>query len=122
MGVGVVNSGGAKGWISTKKDKRIEAAYQIGADREALPLFNVEFYWRVACVCVSVCRVVLVVSDSFRPTRLLCPWGSPGKNIGEDCHSLLQGSLPHPGMKPTSLTSLALAGGFFTTSATWKAP
>ena len=53
MGVGVVNSGGIKGWISTKKDKPIEAAYQIGADRESLPLLNVEFYWSV--VCVSVC-------------------------------------------------------------------
>ena len=29
------------------------------------------------------------------------------------------GDLPDPGMEPTSLTSPALAGGFFTTSATW---
>ena len=29
------------------------------------------------------------------------------------------GDLPHPGTEPTSLTSLALAGGFFTTSPTW---
>ena len=28
--------------------------------------------------------------------------------------------LPNPGIEPTSLTSLALAGGFFTTSATWE--
>ena len=28
--------------------------------------------------------------------------------------------LPNPGIKPTSYTSLALAGGFFTTSATWE--
>ena len=31
------------------------------------------------------------------------------------------GDLPDPGIKPTSLTSPALAGGFFTTIATWKA-
>ena len=31
------------------------------------------------------------------------------------------GDLPHPGIEPTSLTSPALAGRFFTTSATWKA-
>ena len=31
------------------------------------------------------------------------------------------GDLPNPGIKPMSLTSLALAGGFFTTSATWEA-
>ena len=30
------------------------------------------------------------------------------------------GDLPHPGIKPASLTT-ALAGGFFTTSATWEA-
>ena len=30
--------------------------------------------------------------------------------------------LPDPGIKPTSLRSPALAGGFFTTSATWEAP
>ena len=29
------------------------------------------------------------------------------------------GDLPDPGIKPTSFMSLALAGGFFTTSATW---
>ena len=34
--------------------------------------------------------------------------------------SLLQGNLPNPGVKPTSLRSPALAGGFFTTSATWE--
>ena len=36
-----------------------------------------------------------VVSDSVQPhrrqpTRLLCPWDSPGKNTGVGCHSLLQ--------------------------------
>ena len=45
-----------------------------------------------AMVCVS--RSAL--SDSLRPhglypTRLLCSWYSPGKNIGVGCHSLLQG-------------------------------
>jgi len=30
--------------------------------------------------------------------------------------------LPNPGIEPTSLTSPALAGGFFTTSTTWEAP
>ena len=28
------------------------------------------------------------------PTRLLCPWDSPGKNTGIDCHFLLQGIFP----------------------------
>ena len=30
--------------------------------------------------------------------------------------------LPSPGTEPTSLTSHALAGRFFTTGATWEAP
>ena len=32
------------------------------------------------------------------------------------------GGLPDPGVEPTPLTSPALAGKFFTTSATWEAP
>ena len=133
------------------------------------------------------------------PTRLLCPWDSPGENTGVGCHSLLQeifptqglnphllcllnwqvsslplkppgkplkmlllllsrfshvqhfetlwtiahqaplsmgfsrqeywsglpcpppGDLPNPGIEPASLTSPALAGGFFTGRATWEA-
>ena len=36
------------------------------------------------------------MSDSVQPhgrqpTRLLCPWDSPGKNTGVGCHFLLQG-------------------------------
>ena len=31
------------------------------------------------------------------------------------------GDLPNPGIEPVSLASPALAGGFFTTSATWEA-
>ena len=39
-----------------------------------------------------------VVSDYLRahglsPTRLLCPWNSPGRNTRIGCHSLLQGAL-----------------------------
>ena len=32
------------------------------------------------------------------------------------------GDLPNPGIKPVSLVSLALAGRFFTTGATWEVP
>ena len=40
-----------------------------------------------------------VVSNSLQaygsyPTRLLCPWDSPGKNTGAGCHFLLQGIFP----------------------------
>ena len=70
-----------------------------------------------------------VVFDSLQlfglqPTRLLYPWDFSCTNTGVGCHFLLQGDLPDPGIKPTSLTSPtppALAGEFFTISATWEA-
>ena len=41
------------------------------------------------------CQFASVVSNSARPhrlqpTRLLCPWDSPGKNTGVGCYFLLQ--------------------------------
>ena len=61
------------------------------------------------CVCVCVYVSHSVLSDSMQPhglwpTRLLCPWDSPGKNTGVGFHSLLQGIFPNPGIKPRSLT------------------
>ena len=34
--------------------------------------------------------VWLCATQRRPPTRLLCPWDSPGKNTGVDCHFLLQ--------------------------------
>ena len=56
--------------------------------------------------------------DCSLPTGLLCPWDSPVKNIGVSCHSLHQGIFP----TLASLTSPALAGRFFPTSATFHRP
>ena len=39
-------------------------------------------------------------SHGLYPTRLLCPWDSPGKNTGVVCHSLLQGIFPTHGSNP----------------------
>ena len=44
----------------------------------------------------------------------------PDKNTGVGCHTLLQGIFQTQGLNPP-LTIPALAGGFFTTSATWEA-
>ena len=38
-------------------------------------------------LCLTVCNLM----DCMYPTRLLCPWDSPGRNTGVGCHSLLQG-------------------------------
>ena len=36
----------------------------------------------------------------LQPTRLLCPWDLPGKNIGVGCQSLLQRIFPTQGSNP----------------------
>ena len=60
----------------------------------------------------SVC-VSSVMSDSFWPrglqhTRLLCPWGSPGKNTGVGCQALNPRGRLNPGIEPVSLASPTL--------------
>ena len=47
-------------------------------------------YVFIAYVCYSFSRVQLC-DNGLLPSRLLCPWNFPGKNIGMDCHFLLQG-------------------------------
>ena len=54
--------------------------------------------------------------------RLLCPQDPPSKNTGVGCHTLLQGIFPTKGPNSHLITSLALAGRFFTASTTWEAP
>ena len=60
--------------------------------------------------CPTVCK----------STRLRWPQDLPGKNTGEAYPCPSGGSFPDPGMEPASLISLALAGGFFVTSAAWE--
>jgi len=54
----------------------------------------------------------------LQPSRLLCPWSSPGKNTGVGCHALLRGS-----SRPRDWIQVSrIAGGFFTIWATGKDP
>ena len=62
--------------------------------------------------CLTLCYPM----DCSLPGSSFCPWDSPGKNTGVGCHSF-----PDPGVESTSLLLPALAGRFFTTSATWEA-
>ena len=46
----------------------------------------------IECVCVSRSVVSNALPpNGLQPSRLPCPWDSPGKNTGVDCHPLLQG-------------------------------
>ena len=83
------------------------------------------------CMCVCVCahvhaRSVTQLSDFLQP-RALQSASSSARGIYQA--NILSGmpfptpeDFPDPGIKPLSLVSLALAGGFFITSTTWEAP
>ena len=69
---------------------------------------------RFACIACSVAQSCPTFCNPYGlwPARLLCPWDSPGKTTGVDCHFLIQGIfLTHVWMEPKSP---ALADGFFT--------
>ena len=65
----------------------------------------------VAQSCPTLCD-----PPELQPTRLLCPWDFPGMTAGVRCHFLLQDIFLTQGLKPESLESPALAGGFYTTN------
>ena len=68
----------------------------VRAAHKVNPMYN---------ACSILNWLCVVVSNSLRPhgaqsVRLLCPWDSPGKNIGVGCHILLQGIFPIQGSNP----------------------
>ena len=81
-------------WIQNKKENVFQTS-------------SVSWHWYgVSCSVVSVS----LQHHELQPTRLLCPWNSPGKNTGVDCHTLLQGS-----SWPRDQTQVSyIAGRFFT--------
>ena len=57
----------------------------------------------IDCESESVSHSVLsdsLQSHGLSPTRLFCPWNSPGKNTGVGCRFLLQGIFPTWGSNP----------------------
>ena len=61
----------------------------------------------VLCLFASVVSHFLWLQGP-RPTGLLCPWDSPGKNTGVGLPCPPPGDLPGPGTEPTSPVSSAL--------------
>ena len=53
----------------------------------------------------SVMSDFLQSHDRLQPARLLCPWGSPGKNTGVGCHALLRGIFLTQGWNPPALST-----------------
>ena len=58
-------------------------------------------------VLPDVCSVYFLRPHGLEPTRLLCSWESPGKNIGVGSHFLLQGIFPTQGWNPCLLNGQA---------------
>ena len=87
--------------------------------------FKVNCRPQYACVCVCVCvvspfsRVCVTVWAVTHQAPLPMGFSRQEYWSGLPCPPL--GDLPNPGIEPVPLTSLALAGGFFTTSATQEA-
>ena len=90
------------------------------------------FHVSCVCVCVCVCACACAHTQLFSHVQLIvaprtvahqAPL-SMGFSRQEYCSGVsfpTPGDLPHPLIKFVSLLSPALAGGFFTTSATWEA-
>ena len=78
-------------------------------------------YMGALCKCVCVRLVTqscpTLCNPMDQPTRLLCPWDSPGENTGVGCHALLQGIFPSRDWTRVS----RIAGRFFTNWATREA-
>ena len=73
------------------------------------------------CVCVFSCVQLFVMPGTvLRQASLSMEFSRQEYWSRLPCPP--PGDLPNPGIEPQSLTSPALTGWFFTTSATWEAP
>ena len=75
---------------------------QWDLDMEDKPLIKWYIYPCVCvCVCVLVAQLCLTPCDPMDSSSpFLCPWNSPSKKTGVDCHSLLQEIFLTQGWKP----------------------
>ena len=91
-----------------------------GCQHRAEPWMGLSAHWKILFLkTVCVCSVVSnsLWPRGLYPPSLLCPWHSPARIL--EWVDIPPGDLPDPGIELKSLASFALAGRFFTTSATW---
>ena len=75
---------GRNGWIS-----RAQSAFRAV---KILVWYRWQIHVIMCCVCSAAKSRPTLWAHGLRPTRLLCPRDSPGKNTSLGCHFLLQGS------------------------------
>ena len=74
-----------------------------------------------ACVLSHFSRVQLFATPWTVARQAPLAMGFPRQEYWSGMPCLPPGDLPDPGIEPMCLTSLALAGRFFTTSTIWEA-
>ena len=93
-------------FLQNSSDHHLSSFIQI-FQLEEIPYFQglLKANWAEVRVCMLSCfnRVLLFSTLWPQPTRLYCPWDSPGKNTGVDCPALLQGIFPTQGSNPCLL-------------------
>ena len=98
----------------------------LGSQRCHLVLWTLLPPSLLCCLCAAlngVCTLSCAVCPTLQPhgpwlTRLLCPWGFPGKNTRVGPHALLQGIIPTQGWNPRLLHCQAVLYLW----AAWEAP
>ena len=70
-------------WGHREKTAVLEPESELSVDSESARCLD-------ACILSRFSWYDSVWPHGLQPTRLLCPWDSPGKNTGVDCHFLLQ--------------------------------
>ena len=100
--------------------KKFSTSHCASSNRLYL-IFIYQTYICMMCLCIMSLLLVncSVMSNSLwpyglEPSRLHCPWNSPGRNTGVGSHCLLQGISLTQESNPC-LLHLLLAGRFFTT-------
>ena len=76
--------------------------------------------WNVCVLVTKLCSTLCAPWTAAHQAPLSMEFSKQEYWSGWPCPP--PGGFPNPGIKPMSLTSSALEGWFFTTSATWEAP
>ena len=117
----------SKDYRSSKhREKLLPLKLQKIVDKERIQNSE-ELFFPPALPSSSACVVASVMSDSFSTLwTITCQaplsMGFPRQEYWSGLPFPPSGDLPNTGIKPESLSSLALAGRFFTDSATWEGP